>query len=551
MPALIFIIAIIIIAIPIAIIQKIIRSNSRIADLEANNKRLTAESNNKDIDIQQKASEINKLKSEINLLSKYRPIIDIEKHCNDLRSETDQNIKKLNEYANKEAKELVEAAKSKVAKLEEKSEKKCREGDRQRAFSDAEAKRVISQAEDQAARILKDAYLANKDLTILNETLTAIKNTIAGYGNRYIVPSHSFIDSLAEEYGHLTVAKELKALREKTNSLSADGLSATCEYVEINQRNTAIRFVTDAFNGKVDSILSEVSETNYGILEQRIKDSYRLVNLNGTACGNAVIKQDFLDLRLTELRLAATIQKLKSDEKEEQRRIREQIRDEEKARRDYEKALKETAREEELIKKAMEKLRAEFQTANEEEKLEYSNRIADLTEKLKIAEEKNQRALSMAQQTKRGHIYIISNLGSFGENVYKLGMTRRLDPFERVKELGDASVPFGFDVHAVIFSEDAPKFEKELHKKFAMIQVNKVNPRKEFFRIDIKTIKDAIASHGVEVKWTMTAAAAEYRETLAIESRIGKDSEVAQKWQASFEDQIEMQKEYNGEESIS
>ena len=119
------------------------------------------------------------------------------------------------------------------------------------------------------------------------------------------------------------------------------------------------------------------------------------------------------------------------------------------------------------------------------------------------AEEKNQRALSMAQQTKRGNVYVISNIGSFGENVYKVGMTRRLEPMDRVRELGDASVPFPFDVHAIIESDDAPALENTLHKALALMQVNKVNPRKEFFRVslsDIHEIKEKISAQTMPIR---------------------------------------------------
>ena len=94
-------------------------------------------------------------------------------------------------------------------------------------------------------------------------------------------------------------------------------------------------------------------------------------------------------------------------------------------------------------------------TAAQAEK--YQEKIDSLQEALTEAELKGLKALSMAQQTKRGHVYVISNIGSFGENVFKIGMTRRLDPQDRVDELGSASVPFLFDIHAMIHSEDAPR----------------------------------------------------------------------------------------------
>lgn len=137
----------------------------------------------------------------------------------------------------------------------------------------------------------------------------------------------------------------------------------------------------------------------------------------------------------------------------------------------------------------------------------------------------------MAQQTKCGTVYVISNVGSFGENVYKVGMTRRLEPLDRVRELGDASVPFPFDVHAFIESDDAPALETALHHELAMAQMNKVNPRKEFFRVDLAFIRKLVETRGLEATWTMAAEAAEYRESLAIEDRIKSDPAERARWQ--------------------
>jgi hypothetical protein len=136
----------------------------------------------------------------------------------------------------------------------------------------------------------------------------------------------------------------------------------------------------------------------------------------------------------------------------------------------------------------------------------------------------------MAQHTKRGHVYVISNVGSFGEEIYKVGLTRRLEPLDRIKELGDASVPFEFDVHAMIFSDDAPALEHRLHKLLVRGQVNKVNHRKEFFRASLTEIRNELEAAGVEAKWTMKAEAQQYRETLAIERAIADDPEAFDAW---------------------
>jgi hypothetical protein len=189
-----------------------------------------------------------------------------------------------------------------------------------------------------------------------------------------------------------------------------------------------------------------------------------------------------------------------------------------------------------MLQKAMDRVRQQVAKANDEQRAKFEADLADLQERLRQAEERNQRALSMAQQTRAGHVYVISNIGSFGENVYKVGMTRRLEPLDRVRELGDASVPFGFDVHAMIWCDDAPGLERALHKEFVRAQINKVNPRKEFFRVSIADVKRAFEGRGIEASWTIAADAAEYRESLAIERRLIENPSMAEDWVRSQDD---------------
>ncbi len=183
-----------------------------------------------------------------------------------------------------------------------------------------------------------------------------------------------------------------------------------------------------------------------------------------------------------------------------------------------------------MLKKAIEKAQQQIEKASTEQKLKYEQQLQELEQKLKDAESRNQRAVSMAQQTKRGHVYIISNIGSFGEDVYKIGLTRRLEPIDRIRELGDSSVPFEFDVHALIFSENAPALESQLHKHFVVMQMNKVNHRKEFFKVDIKHIREEIEKLGISAKWTMTAQAKEYHDTIVIERAIKENPDAREAW---------------------
>ncbi len=194
-------------------------------------------------------------------------------------------------------------------------------------------------------------------------------------------------------------------------------------------------------------------------------------------------------------------------EREEQARIRAQIREEQKLEKEIERELKQLDRDRAAIQAALEKALAET-------KDEHSKEVELLRARLAEAEEKAQRAVSRAQMTKSGHVYVISNIGSFGEGVFKIGMTRRLEPLDRVKELGDASVPFPFDVHMMIASDDAPALENPLHRTLHNLRLNKANPRKEFFRTEIEPIREIVEKRHGTVEYVADAEALQYRQSL-------------------------------------
>ena len=164
------------------------------------------------------------------------------------------------------------------------------------------------------------------------------------------------------------------------------------------------------------------------------------------------------------------------------------------------------------------------------QRAEFESKLADSDARLAEALAAGERAKSMAQQTKRGTVYVISNVGAFGETVFKIGQTRRLNPQERIDELGDASVPFEFDVHALITTDDAPGLEGVLHERFVLAQVNKMNWRKEFFRIDLVEIRKAVEDMGLQFDWTMTASAQQFRETQALEVQLNSDPLFRERW---------------------
>ena len=195
--------------------------------------------------------------------------------------------------------------------------------------------------------------------------------------------------------------------------------------------------------------------------------------------------------------------------REEQARIRAQIREDERMAREVDKHIQDAERETAAIQAALARTLLRVQD-------EHSAEVEALRAKLKEAEERTQRAKSMAQMTKAGHVYVISNVGSFGEGVFKIGMTRRLEPTDRVRELGDASVPFPFDVHMMISCEDAPLLENSLHRELHKQRMNRVNFRKEFFRVDLELIRQVVeANHGT-VDYVAEPEALEYRESVSM-----------------------------------
>ena len=196
-------------------------------------------------------------------------------------------------------------------------------------------------------------------------------------------------------------------------------------------------------------------------------------------------------------------------QRQEQARIKAQIREEERFAREVDKQIKQAQREQATIEAALEK-------ALKDAKDEHSAEIEHLRARLKEAQENSERAISQAQLTKSGHVYIISNIGSFGDGVYKIGMSRRLEPMDRVKELGGASVPFPFDVHMMISCDNAPTLENALHRELHKQRLNKVNFRKEFFRADLDSIRGIVDRNHGEVDFVADPDALQYRESLEL-----------------------------------
>ena len=469
-----------------------------------------------DIDRTTLQTQADLLKAENEQLAQFKDILNVQEECEQIKA---QALKEAEQLKNEAIKEAEQAAAERLSLLEQATN---------------QATQRTQRADDLYKNAQADALQAKGRAKEYEDIALAMRNIIEGYGDQYIIPTFTLLDDLANEFGHTQAGQALKEARQQTRSILKFETAADCDYSEPTRRQTAISFVLDAFNGKVDTILAEVKRDNFGTLNQKIQDAFQIVNKNGAAFRNARITKIYLNARQDELKWATITHELKQQELEEQRNIKAQMREEERAMREYAKAMKDAQKEEDLLKRMIEKATAEIANATEETRARHAQQLIELEARLKEAEEKNQRALSMAQQTKAGNVYVISNIGAFGEDVFKIGMTRRLEPMDRVKELGDASVPFEFDVHAMIYSDDAPKLEKALHHKFVSAQINKVNPRKEFFKINLNEIKQTLEEQGMrDIVWTMTAQAKEYRESLVIAQQIETNANAKAEWEAA------------------
>ena len=288
--------------------------------------------------------------------------------------------------------------------------------------------------------------------------------------------------------------------------------------------NRGIRLTARAFNNECDAAIANVSWNNIERMEKRIVKAYEAINkMNET--NKIFISPYYLQLKLDELRLAFEYKEKRQIEKEEQAELRRLEREEEQLRKEAERALAEEKKLEVLLEKVQEK--ALHSDGPELERLQAE--IAKLGDELKEMQRKHDRVKAMAEQTKLGYVYVISNIGSFGENVYKIGMTRRLEPMDRVKELGDASVPFYFDVHAMIFSEDAPSLEAQIQREFADRRLNLVNYRKEYFNVTLEEIKQKFWELNPNVEFIDEVEAREFKESeeiRAMRNPIAKESEI-------------------------
>ena len=284
-------------------------------------------------------------------------------------------------------------------------------------------------------------------------------------------------------------------------------------------QNQLIKAALRGFNGEADALLVKVSVVN---VDNKIKALRKVFEqLNKMYSRNLIeITYPYLDLKIEELRLAAEYELQKQEEKELLREQREKEREDKKLQAEIKAKRKQLEKDRDHFKNMVAKVTELLKEAKNDEVDELRRQLTEYQDKLSELDEIEEDIDYREGHATAGYVYVISNIGSFGEDVYKIGVTRRLEPLERIRELSSASVPFQFDVHALIFSEEAFALETELHNQLAHYKVNKVNGRKEYFKVPFDEIRSILADHKeLMVELNEDAEAFEYRQTKAIEAK--------------------------------
>jgi hypothetical protein len=377
----------------------------------------------------------------------------------------------------------------------------------------------VSTLRDTATEIKKQIEETRSSYSEKRATLKKLEQQVAIYDEKLSFaelgvyePHFEFND--ADEYKQEIIRsrdRQKTMISAKTSTLcptdwQVDG-SRTRGQTMINRQT---RLTMRAFNNECEAATANTRWNNVNAMEKRIINAAKQIDKANESM-KLRISEQYVSLKLNELHATHEYrERLKMDKKERAELAREE-REEKKLLAEAEAA----EREEERYQKLLDKARSE---AGVDE-----GRIAELEAALAEAHATSERARAMAEMTKSGYVYIISNIGSFGENVVKIGLTRRLEPDDRVKELGDASVPFGFDTHAMIYSDEAPALENALHKEFVDRRVNASNMRKEFFRVGLEEVQEAVKRLAPSASFFSDREAQEWHETISRRKEALKD----------------------------
>lgn len=393
--------------------------------------------------------------------------------------------------------------------------------------------KILALKEQETAKTEKLNKLSEK-LKKINNDITEKKKELIELDDEILFQSYSLFKPMYDFSSSEVYKLQLDSIREQQKAMIKDKSAVdffdgwTVDGSKSKGRkmtNDNIKMILRCFNTDCENAIDRVKYNNIDSMRNRIKKSYETLNkLNEV--NQISIRPSFLELKMSELQVAVEYALKKQDEKEEQKRIRQELREQAKLQKELEEARKNIVKEQQHYSNALTKLNTQLESdLSEEQKNNLLEKKQEVEEQLQKLQKSLENVDYRAANQKAGYVYIISNIGAFGENVYKIGMTRRLEPMDRVDELGDASVPFNFDVHAMIFSEDAPKLEAALHKAFEDKKLNMINTRREFFHVTLDEIEQVVKeNYDKTVEFVKTPPAEQYRRSKAILEDIKKHS---------------------------
>lgn len=385
------------------------------------------------------------------------------------------------------------------------------------------------QQKEKLTTLREECYRLEQTVTSLNETIQQKKDELVILDQELLLQEFGLYEPIYDFANSDQYKAKLEENRKKQKDLikNKTGVSYYDHWTVDGSRakgrkmnNDNIKQIIRTFNVECESIIDRLTFANVESMKKRINKSYDALNKMNQS-NRVALKPNFLQLKLEELQLAYEYQVKKQEEKEEQRRIKEALREQARVQKELEEQRKNSLKDLKHFDTALQKIKAQLQapSLSTEEREALMEKEQQLTTKVESINQQLEDIDYRQTNQRAGYVYIISNIGAFGENVYKIGMTRRLEPHDRVHELGGASVPFRFDVHAMIFTEDAPALENALHKAFDSRRVNLVNARREFFRVTLNEIEEVVKNNfDKTVSFERSPLAPEFRETQRLRS---------------------------------
>lgn len=433
----------------------------------------------------------------------------------ELDKEITKKTKELDKLKAESTKELIDLRARKTKELNDILNTKQEDIEKLNADIDKKIQKVTEQN--------KQISNLDKKIKDLNSQLVNVSDEIMYEDYGLYKPRYDFANSSAYKGKLSEVRSNQKEMIKNGdagtifNPMTLDGSEAKGRSMQKKNIKQLVR----SFNGECEAAINKVTKSNIEMIEKRITRSFEQLNKLNEPNG-VRLTANYLDSKLDEAHIALEYALKKEQEKELLREQRQREKEERQAQREYAQERAKYEKDEAHFQQAKDLLQNKINNSKSDVEIESLKRkLADLQDKISDIQAKKVKLSDRAETPTAGYVYIISNIGSFGQNVYKIGVTRRLDPMDRINELSSASVPFKFDVHALIFTDDAYKLETELHEYFDKERVNKVNKRKEFFRLNIDEIKQILSKHKeLTFDFHEIPDAPEYRDTLLIEKKM-------------------------------